>query len=117
VANATDLSNLFNGCCGFNSDLSRWNVANATDLSAMFFGCTSFNSDLSDWNVVNATDLTSMFAGCINFKADLSRWDVANAIRAMYGMFRGCDSFDRTFVATWPLTDEQSVKRLFDSSE
>jgi hypothetical protein len=24
-----------------------------------------------------------------------------------------CDSFDRTFAATWPLSDEQSVERLF----
>jgi surface protein len=55
-----------------------------------------------------------MFHDCISFNSNVSQWDVANAIQNMVGMFRGCDSFDRTFVATWPLPDEQSVERLFD---
>jgi surface protein len=89
-------------------------VANATILSFMFFGCTSYNSDLSRWNVANAQDLRGMFQGCTSFISDVSQWDVANAVGwTMYGIFCGCDSFDRTFVATWPLPDEQSVERLF----
>jgi surface protein len=63
--------------------------------------------------VANATDLSGMFSGCTNFNSDVSQWDVANAIGNMDVMFEGCDSFDRTFVATWPLPDEQSVERLF----
>jgi surface protein len=54
-----------------------------------------------------------MFDGCTSFNSDVSQWDVANAIRNIHGMFRGCDSFDRTFVASWPLPDEQSVEALF----
>jgi surface protein len=83
-------------------------------LSGMFAGCTSFNADLSRWNVANATYLSCMFAGCTKFNSDVSQWDVANAGPIMIAMFHGCDSFDRTFVATWPLPDELSVKQLFD---
>jgi surface protein len=116
VANAIDLNGMFAACTSFNSDLSDWNVANATDLSSMFYGCTSFNSDISRWNVANATNFIRMFRGCTSFNSDVSQWDVANAIWALNGMFRGCDSFDRHFVATWPLPDEESVERLFDDS-
>jgi surface protein len=80
----------------------------------MFQGCTCFNSDVSDWNVANATNLAGMFCRCTSFNSDVSQWDVANAVGwTMYKMFRECDSFDRTFVATWPLPDEQSVAILF----
>jgi surface protein len=124
VANAYNFCAMFSGCTSFNSDLSRWNVAKAGDLSGMFYGCTIFNSDLSRWNVANANDFNRMFAGCTSFNSDVSQWDVANAIRFpvwyvansmqnMAGMFCDCDSFDRTFVATWPLPDEQSVEVLF----
>jgi surface protein len=82
-------------------------------LSAMFDGCTSFNSDLSRWNVTNATNLCSMFAYCTSFNINVSQWDVANAIENMDGIFYRCDSFDRTFVAIWPLPDEEHVERLF----
>jgi surface protein len=103
VANATDLNGMFHHCGSFNSDLSRWNVANATNFAAMFCQCTSFNSDLSRWNVANATDFSFMFDGCTSFNSDVSRWDVTNAVRwDRLLMFRDCDSFDRTFVATWP---------------
>jgi surface protein len=114
VANATNLSGMFYGCVRFNSDLSRWNVANAYAFTWMFDGCTSFNSDLSRWNVANAIGLSWMFDGCTRFNSDVSQWDVANAIRNMNCMFRDCDSFDRTFVATWPLPDAQSVESLFE---
>jgi surface protein len=88
-------------------------VANATVLTSMFNGCTSFNSDLSRWNVANAINLDCMFVCCTSFNSDLSRWEVANAIPFINGMFHGCDLFDRTFVATWLLPDEQSVEALF----
>jgi surface protein len=114
VANATNVSGMFAGCTIFNSDLSRWNVANAHAFSWMFDGCTSFNSDLSRWNVANATNFSWMFDECTSFNSDVSRWNVANAIRNMRSMFRWCDSFDRTFVATWPLPDAQSVESLFE---
>jgi hypothetical protein len=47
------------------------------------------------------------------FQFQCLQWDVANAIGNMDSMFCGCDSFDRTFVATWPLPDERQVERLF----
>jgi surface protein len=113
VANATDLDGMFEGCTSFSSDLSRWNVANAATFNGMFCGCTSFNTDLSRWNVANASNFCSMFDGCTSFNSDVSQWDVANAIGYMVDMFRGCDSFDRTSVATWPLPDERHIKQLF----
>jgi surface protein len=113
---ATNLWCMFNGCKSFQSDISRWNVANATDLSWMFFDCSSFNSDVSRWDLANATNLNYMFYQCTSFNSDVSQWDVANAGPFTKGMFRGCDSFDRTFVATWPLPDVQSVERLFEDS-
>jgi surface protein len=115
TANATNLRHMFFRCRSFNPDLSRWNVANATDLSCMFQDCTSFNSDLSRWNVANATDLTHMFHGCILFNSNVSQWDITSATgpKALHKMFGGCVSFNRDFVAAWPLPDEQRRLSMF----
>jgi surface protein len=90
-------------------------VANATNLCGMFRECISFNSDLPDWNVANATDLRVMFYGCVLFNSNVSQWDITSATWpwALQGMFAGCDSFNREFVATWPLPDEQRRLRMF----
>jgi surface protein len=114
VANATNMSFMFEGCTSFNSDLSRWNVANATDLAFMFHDCTSFNADLSRWNVVNATNLSGMFNDCTSFNSDLSEWEVANAVSSMFVMFYGCGSLDRTFLAAWPVPNELRVHLLYN---
>jgi surface protein len=111
--NAEYLSNMFCDCISFNADLSRWNVANAFNFESMFCRCTCFNSDVADWNVANAEYLSNMFRGCTSFNSNVSQWEVANAIGFMAGMFYDCDSFDRTFVVTWPLPDEPSVAALF----
>jgi surface protein len=62
-----------------------------------------------------------MFYGCRSFNSDVSRWDVSRAgqsLDGMLGMFGGgCDSFDREFVAAWPLWGEQMVKRLFGEAD
>jgi surface protein len=116
VAKATDLCCMFACCRSFNPDLSQWNVANATDLSSMFQDCSSFNSDLSRWNVANATDLNYMFHGCILFNSNVSQWDITNATgpKALHKMFGWCVSFNRDFVAAWPLPDEQRRLSMFD---
>jgi surface protein len=84
----------------------------------MFDGCCSFNTDLSRWNVGNASNLSSMFDGFTSFSSDVLQWDVANAIEpmALKGMLAGCVSLNRDVVATWPLRDEQHRLCMFVGS-
>jgi surface protein len=59
-----------------------------------------------------------MFYGCRSFNSDVSRWDVSRAGRSLDGMFGGgCDSFDRQFVAAWPLRGDQRAKLLFGEAD
>ena len=49
------MSNMFEWCWNFNSNISQWNTSNVTDMSGMFCGATAFNQDLSKWNVDKVT--------------------------------------------------------------
>ena len=74
MENVTDANSMFEGCSGFNSDLSNWNVINLKNANRMFKGCKYFNSDISRWNVRNLKSAKAMFVGCNRFNQDLSSW-------------------------------------------
>jgi surface protein len=61
----TSLSDCFNQCVNFNSDISNWDTSNVTNMSYMFYNAISFNQYIGSWNTINVTNMTSMFESSI----------------------------------------------------
>ena len=55
------MKRMFNNC-GFNSNISGWDVSNVQDFSEMFRDLSPFNQNLSSWDVSSGTDFRFMFS-------------------------------------------------------
>ena len=84
----TDTSYMFEGCQGFNQDISVWDVSNITNMEAMFKECRSFSYDLNRWDTSKVTNMAYMFNMCSGqWNGFLKDWDVSN-VTNMKGMFK-----------------------------
>jgi surface protein len=50
-------------------------IAQASDMSKMFQDNALFNCDISAWDTSRVYNFQSMFAGTSSFNQDLSKWD------------------------------------------
>lgn len=106
----------------FRGDVFLWDVANATDMSYMFEGAAFFDGfQLGTWNTTSVRHMDGMFletATAAIWEGDLSTWDVSNVITAN-SMFQGSQVlFNSTFndIAQWKLSSLHSAVSMFDSN-
>jgi surface protein len=109
----TSLSNCFNGCATFNSNISGWKIpSSVTDMSYMFSGCSAFNNGLdsgtsptgfSFFNLSNTTltNMSYMFNGCSAFNQRLNLWIIPSSVTDMSNMFNGCSKFNQVIGVNW----------------
>ena len=93
----TSLSNCFNGCTTFNSDISGWIIpSSVTDMSYMFSGCSAFNQKLNLWTIPSSVrNMSYMFSGCKAFNQLISvNWFIPISIENLSYMFSGCTNFN-----------------------
>jgi surface protein len=87
ISSGTSLSNCFNGCTEFNSDISGWNTTNVTQMDFMFTNSV-FNQPIGGWNTSRVTDMKYMFAGS-NFNQPIGGWNTSS-VTYMTAMFFNC---------------------------
>ena len=116
VSNVTNMSEMFRGVWGFNSDLSKWDVSNVTNMSQMFEDATSFNCDLSEWDVSNVTTMSRMFEGATSFNRNLSKWgDKMSNVKSVMCMFEGATSFNGD-LSEWDVSNVTVMSRMFNNA-
>ena len=92
----SDLENLtqaFQSCSDFNSDISWWDTSKVTNTWRCFYGASQFRSSVADWDMERVENMSEMFYGCTNFRSDMRKWNVSN-VTNMSGMLRGSGSWN-----------------------
>jgi len=114
LTGVTNISYMFAGATGFNSDISGWNTGAVTNMAGAFQGCSAFNQDLRGWNVANVTDMSGMFSGAVAFNSDISGWNVSKVVN-MSNMFNGATVFGAS-VGKWNVTAATSMTNLVNGT-
>ena len=114
VSHVTDMSRLFHGIQGFNSDLSNWDVSNVTNMSHMFFYNRKFNQNIGNWDVSNVTDMSGMFRYANDFNQDLGSWNVSK-VTDMSHMFNATD-FNHD-IGNWDVSNVTNMEQIFNDAD
>ena len=99
----TSMTNTFDSCTLFNSNISNWNVSNVTNFSQMFYNANSFNNGFAlgvpnqlPWNTSNVTNMNAMFTSATAFNSNLGTgttpWNVSK-VTTFQSMFQGASNF------------------------
>jgi surface protein len=75
TSKVTTMESLFEGCEGFNSDISWWDTSKVTNMESMFRSCQEFNLPLNGWDTSKVTNMRGMFANAQKFNSDISKWN------------------------------------------
>ena len=105
-----NMGSMFLGCESFEGrGLEKWYVSNVTNMSEMFEDCVMFNTDLSFWGnkLGKVENMELMFSGCIRFQGKgLEKWNVSN-VTNMSNVFSECSVLNSN-LSSWiipPNTD------------
>jgi surface protein len=108
TSSVTVMSNTFDSCTLFNSNISNWNVSNVTNFSQMFINATSFNNGFTsgdgvgnqlNWSINTTTtvSMSNMFQNCTAFNSNLGTgttpWDVSK-VTSFSNMFYLTSNFN-----------------------
>ncbi len=86
LSQVRDMSAMFYGADGFNSDLSRWDVSNVENMAELFAWANSFNQPLNGWDVRSVKSMSAMFFSS-GFDQPIGDWDVSS-VTNMRSMFQ-----------------------------
>jgi hypothetical protein len=124
---------MFQGCLGFNQDLSPWDISHAASLQAMFastsinilpawdtsaiesfvglFENTPFNQDISSWSFAAALNVTQMFAGSAFNHPSIGSINVSNITNFSH-MFDSAFNFNQN-LSSWNVAAGQDFEGMF----
>jgi hypothetical protein len=93
------MSQMFDGCKQFNSDLN-WDVSAVMWMDRMFYGCIAFNGNIEGWKFgSHVLQMHQIFVDCHSFNRDLSGWNMSNVKTS--AMFKRCYSFNNRSARGW----------------
>ena len=116
LSQVTDMNNMFNGCTGFNQDVSNWNMSNVTNINSIFRFNTVFDQDVGNWDMSNITDIyTWLYPGPLPFNnggsPSISGWDTSSLTNVGYAFHR-CTGFNQPLDG-WNMASVTSMLRMF----
>jgi len=104
TTSVTGMTNVFDNCSLFNSNISNWNVSNVTNFYQMFYNANSFNNGFAlgvpnqlPWNTSNVTNMSFMFSNNPAFNSNLGTgttpWNVSK-VTTFQSMCQGASKFN-----------------------
>lgn len=135
-----DLSDMFNGCQGFNQDISRWDVSNVNNMARMLRECRSLSANIDGWNVGKVSNMSGMLSMTSSMQSSLADWDVSKVedmsymfydssfgvnlkirawnvskVRNMAGMFKNLYNFN-TDLSAWDVSKVEDMQSMFEAN-
>jgi surface protein len=117
IRSGTSLSNCFDVCLHFNSDISGWDTSNVVNMSCMFSECLAFNQPIGSWNTSNVTNMFYMFKNAIafnqpiNYNSTTDSWNTLNVTNMSF-MFWGTFAFNQP-IGSWNTSNVTNMSYMF----